>query len=243
MTIRDSGKVLVDTSAWIDYFRKKEPAYCLVSELLREERICCIGIVLAELLQGAKSTKEIDVIKDFIHIFEFLPERPQLWEQAGELSWTVHRARETPRKTVLVSVFILAFIVFTFAVFGFLLALLAALVLFLALNTYFLPVTTTFTGTGIEIDKRLYRASYQWKQFRRWFRTTGGVVVSPFSRRNYLDNFRGVHLLLPDDPSAIVAYLEKRFAPPKPDNRLTLDEDLNLEDTRTQPEARTPKPE
>jgi predicted nucleic acid-binding protein len=87
MATKDSGKVLVDTSAWIDYFRKKEPAYGIVSELLQEERICSIGIVLAELLQGAKSMKEVTVINDFIHVFEFLPETPQSWEQAGELSF------------------------------------------------------------------------------------------------------------------------------------------------------------
>jgi predicted nucleic acid-binding protein len=87
MAIKDSGKVLVDTSVWIDYFRKKEPAYGVVSELLREDRICSIGIVLAKLLQGAKSMKEVAVIKDFIHVFEFLPETPQVWQQAGELSF------------------------------------------------------------------------------------------------------------------------------------------------------------
>ncbi|MFH1005989.1 MAG: PIN domain-containing protein [Candidatus Latescibacterota bacterium] len=95
MATKDSGKVLVDTSVWIDYFRKKEPAYGVVSELLREERICCIGIVLAELLQGAKSMKEINVIKDFIHIFEFLPETPQLWEQTGELSFHLRSKGKT----------------------------------------------------------------------------------------------------------------------------------------------------
>jgi len=87
MAIKDSGKVLVDTSVWIDFFRKKEPAYGLVSELMGAERICSIGIVLAELLQGAKSMKEISVVKDFIHVFDFLSETPQLWEEAGVLSF------------------------------------------------------------------------------------------------------------------------------------------------------------
>ena len=95
MAIKDSGKVLVDTSVWIDYFCKKEPAYGVVSELLQKERICSIGLILAELLQGAKSMKEVTVIKDFIHIFEFLPEMPQLWEQTGELSFHLRRKGKT----------------------------------------------------------------------------------------------------------------------------------------------------
>ena len=116
-----------------------------------------------------------------------------------------------------------------------------------SLNTYFLPITCTLTDKGIEVDKRMFTARYEWKQFRRWFRTSGGIVISPFSRKNYLDNFRGVHLLLPAGSSRmsnvecrmtndgqrtpdavrtedIVAYLEKRFAPPPPDDRLKLDE-------------------
>jgi len=155
------------------------------------------------------------------------------------LSWTVHRARETPIRTVLAAIVILAFVAFGWTVFGPMLGMLAVVVLFLALNTYFLPVTYTFTDKGIEVDKRLFTARYEWKQFRRWFRTSGGIVISPFSHKNYLDNFRGVHLLLPADAGKarspkfearmsvrtedIVAYLEKRFAPPQPDERLKLD--------------------
>jgi len=158
---------------------------------------------------------------------------------AEPLSWTVHRARETPTKTVVVSVFILAFVGFSWAVFGPMLAVLAVVVLFLALNTYFLPVTFKLDDKGIEVDKRIFTTRYGWKQFRRWLRTSGGIVISPFSHKSFLDNFRGVHLMLPVEerraPSAerqvpdtvritdIVAYLEKRFAPPPPDDRLTLD--------------------
>jgi hypothetical protein len=126
---------------------------------------------------------------------------------------------------VVVSAFILAFVGFSWAMFGPMLGMLAVVVLFLALNTYFLPITYMLTDKGIEIDKRLFTARYEWKQFRRWFRTTGGIVISPFSRKNYLDNFRGVHLLLPADPQPIVAYLEKRFAPAPVDDRLRLDDE------------------
>jgi hypothetical protein len=160
---------------------------------------------------------------------------------AEPLSWTVHRARETPARTVVAAVFILAFVAFSWMVFGPMLGILAVVVLFLALNTYFLPVTYTFADKGIEVDKRLFTARYEWKQFRRWFRTSGGIVISPFSRKNYLDSFRGVHLLLPAGAGKarmsnfeyrmsvrtedIAAYLEKRFAPPPPDDRLKLDDE------------------
>lgn len=84
-------KVLVDTSAWIEFFRKKEPWFSLVSKLMDDKRVCCAGIVLAELLQGAKSEKELEVLRDFRHVFEFLPESVDQWQAAGELSNTLAR--------------------------------------------------------------------------------------------------------------------------------------------------------
>jgi predicted nucleic acid-binding protein len=82
-------RVLVDTSAWIEFFRKKEPYYSAVLELVDNDVVCCTGIVLAELLQGAKSDKELNTIKEFLHVFDFLPESIISWEKAGEMSYSL----------------------------------------------------------------------------------------------------------------------------------------------------------
>lgn len=84
-------KILVDTSAWIEFFRKKEPWYSAISKLIDDKRICCSGIILAELIQGAKAEKELEVLRDFRHVFEFLDESVDLWQTAGELSNTLQR--------------------------------------------------------------------------------------------------------------------------------------------------------
>lgn len=57
--------------------------------MIDNDIVCCIGIVLAELLQGAKSDKELNTIKEFLHVFEFLPESVKSWVKAGELSYTL----------------------------------------------------------------------------------------------------------------------------------------------------------
>ena len=85
-------KVLVDTSAWIDYFRKKEPVYSRVSTLLDDDKICCIGLVMAELIQGVKNRNGIKALEDFIYVFTFLEESAKLWAKAGELSFTLGKA-------------------------------------------------------------------------------------------------------------------------------------------------------
>lgn len=86
MGTRDLDKILVDTSAWIEFFKRKEPWHSAVSGLMDDKRICCAGIVLAELIQGARSEKELEVLRDFRHVFEFLDESIDLWQAAGDLS-------------------------------------------------------------------------------------------------------------------------------------------------------------
>ncbi len=84
-------KVLVDTSVWIEFFRTREPYYSSVSELMERDRVCCIGVILAELMLGAKSEKELATIREFLHVFDFLPESAELWASAGELSFALGR--------------------------------------------------------------------------------------------------------------------------------------------------------
>jgi len=89
--MKDSDNILVDTSAWIEFFRKKDPYYEVILELIDNGRICCVGIVLAELLQGAKSQREVEVLKEFLYVFDFLPESTEMWKKAGELSYLLRQ--------------------------------------------------------------------------------------------------------------------------------------------------------
>jgi len=81
-----SVKVLVDTSVWIEFFRGKEPGKSAVERLMDEGAICCVGLVMAELIQGARSEREIEVLKEFVSVFDFLDEDVATWEKAGRLA-------------------------------------------------------------------------------------------------------------------------------------------------------------
>jgi predicted nucleic acid-binding protein len=87
-----SAKVLVDTSAWISFFRKETPNYPRISELIDEDRVACCGLILAELVQGVKSEKELAWLDDFLMVFEFPVEPPILWRKAGELSFRLRKS-------------------------------------------------------------------------------------------------------------------------------------------------------
>lgn len=96
MKTEGSAKVLIDTSAWIAFFRKEKPLYEKVSALMDDDLIVCCGIVYAELLQGVKTEKELSSLKDFLHVFEFPEEHAKLWEEAGELSFRLRKKGKSP---------------------------------------------------------------------------------------------------------------------------------------------------
>jgi predicted nucleic acid-binding protein len=84
-------KVLVDTSVWIEFFRRRDPYYSIVARMIDNEQVCLAGIILAELMQGAKSEKELAVLAEFPKVFDFIPEMHQLWSEAGLLAYNLRR--------------------------------------------------------------------------------------------------------------------------------------------------------
>ena len=84
--------ILIDTSVWIDYFRGNNVQFqSKVDEALTHCHIYVPKIALAELIQGAKSEKEITVIEDFIDAFHIIDQKEDTWLKAGRLSFSMKR--------------------------------------------------------------------------------------------------------------------------------------------------------
>lgn len=86
-----ADRVLLDTSIWIDYFRKRDDIHERVDRLIDSGRVCCLRLILAELIQGARSEKEIEVIKDMTRAFPVIEESSDSWEKAGLLSFRLRK--------------------------------------------------------------------------------------------------------------------------------------------------------
>jgi predicted nucleic acid-binding protein len=85
-------RILIDTSVWIEYFRGKSTGLTnYVTEIAKSSEICVPRIVLAELLQGAKSEKEISVIEKFMDAFTILDQTDRTWFNAGKLSYELKK--------------------------------------------------------------------------------------------------------------------------------------------------------
>jgi len=90
-------RVLVDTSVWIAYFQADPPDRIadLVDEILNKSEVCVPKIVIAELIQGAHSEKDLKTIREFLDAFTILVEGEGAWIEAGTLSYTLKKKGRT----------------------------------------------------------------------------------------------------------------------------------------------------
>ena len=85
-------KILVDTSIWVEYFNRPESGYAQrLAELLEIEGVCVTGIILAELLQGAKTNAEFELLRKNLKVLPLLKESEKTWEKVGKLSFELRR--------------------------------------------------------------------------------------------------------------------------------------------------------
>ena len=85
-------RILIDTSVWIEYFRNQSPVFvAFLEELVKTREIYVPRIILAELMQGAKSEKELTVIAEFMDAFIIIDQTEKTWINAGRLSHELRR--------------------------------------------------------------------------------------------------------------------------------------------------------
>jgi tRNA(fMet)-specific endonuclease VapC len=84
--------VLVDTSAWVDFFRGRQPVADVVDVLLGEERVVIHGVIRAELLQGTRSDRDFETLRGLLDALPALDEPSDLWVAVGRLGARARRA-------------------------------------------------------------------------------------------------------------------------------------------------------
>ena len=89
-------RVLIDTSVWIAYFRNSSAELCeRVEALMSDAEICVPNIVIAELLQGSKSEREISTIESFLGTFTIVDQGEHSWVDAGRLAHQLRKKGKT----------------------------------------------------------------------------------------------------------------------------------------------------
>jgi tRNA(fMet)-specific endonuclease VapC len=90
--IVSDNRVLIDTSVWIAYFKNsQEQLTAHVDHVLTHYHVYVPKVVIAELIQGAKTEKEIAVIEEFVDAFTVIDQTVDTWVKAGRLSFTMKK--------------------------------------------------------------------------------------------------------------------------------------------------------
>jgi predicted nucleic acid-binding protein len=87
--------ILVDTSAWVEFFRNRKPMADKVGELIESNRAALTGPILTELLRGVRSVKERAHLTALLEGCHWLTQPEDLWAHAGELGAIARRKGKT----------------------------------------------------------------------------------------------------------------------------------------------------
>lgn len=92
----NGSRILIDTSIWINYFRNESAILSKkLDEILSKQEVYVPKIVIAELIQGSKSEREISIIEDFVDAFNIVDQREDTWIKAGRLSHNLKKKGKT----------------------------------------------------------------------------------------------------------------------------------------------------
>ena len=84
--------VIADTSVWVPFFNLSESdEKRAIDDLIDERLLVLVGIVLAELLQGCRTSRETETILSKLTGLRFLETDFSTWRRVGELSASLRR--------------------------------------------------------------------------------------------------------------------------------------------------------
>ncbi len=80
-----NGPVLVDTSVWIDYFRGDPETVRRLDRVIDSERVLVCGLILQEVLQGARNSRAFERLRREMSIWDYAREQPEDYVEAAGL--------------------------------------------------------------------------------------------------------------------------------------------------------------
>lgn len=83
--------ILVDTSAWVEFFRGRPPIAAEVDAVIDTNDAALCGPVVMELRRGFRSARERNRVLPLLGGCRWLDQPPRLWEEAGDLGFLLAR--------------------------------------------------------------------------------------------------------------------------------------------------------
>lgn len=80
-------EVLIDTSIWVEFFRKRNSAVSAkLREFLKLNQVCYTGPIFVELYQGAKTQREIEILHQLFDTIHYVDISREHYHHAGLVS-------------------------------------------------------------------------------------------------------------------------------------------------------------
>ncbi len=84
--------VLVDSSAWIDFFKFPQSIYAQVlDQLLDSNQVCICGLVLAEIVPSVRTEQQVEDLKSYFYALKILPDPVDLWNKIIKLQFLLKK--------------------------------------------------------------------------------------------------------------------------------------------------------
>ena len=84
---------LIDSSLWIDYFRPRGSSAIKhrVRQILQEDQAMICGIILVEVLRGARNEKEYSILRESLASLPQIPFDAEIFERAAHWGFQLDR--------------------------------------------------------------------------------------------------------------------------------------------------------
>ena len=89
--------ILIDTSAWIDFFRDRDPFASAVDDALADNEAALCGPIETELRRGLATEGERRKVLPLLRGCHTLAQPERLWSEAGDLGFALRRRGVTPK--------------------------------------------------------------------------------------------------------------------------------------------------
>lgn len=86
LSLEKPKAVLIDTAIWVDFFRGRGDIVKLVKNLVISDQAMLCGVVISEVIQGIKSEKEREIVKEAFRGIPYIEIDRACWEEAGDIA-------------------------------------------------------------------------------------------------------------------------------------------------------------
>lgn len=146
------------------------------------------------------------------------PDAPGTVPRDGEsLTWVSHPVVGAHRKNAILLSVLLVSGGLVYAATGSLgWSLISVAFLIFGVHDYLLPTTYLLSAEWASSKILFFTRRKRWSSLRSYQVDRNGVLVSPFSRPNRLDTFRGLYLRFDGNREAVLSYLRDRLGEGRP---------------------------